>query len=88
MLSDDARMDAKPQLEIYADDVKCTHGATVGRLDEDALYYLRSRGITAHEARKMLTLAFGKQVIDRFEFEPLRKKLELQVMQRLEEVTG
>src|SRR6267143_2021014 len=59
LLSDEATADTKPQLEIYADDVKCTHGATVGQLDEDAIYYLRSRGIGLPEARGLLTYAFA-----------------------------
>jgi Fe-S cluster assembly protein SufD len=58
LLSPDAEMDSKPQLEIYADDVKCSHGATVGELDEGALFYLRSRGIPADEARSLLVHAF------------------------------
>lgn len=85
MLSNDSRMDAKPQLEIFADDVKCSHGATVGRIDSDALYYLRSRGVSEPDARKMLTLAFGRQVTNRFELEPLRKTVERLLASRLEE---
>jgi len=65
LLSDDARIDARPQLEIYADDVKCTHGATTGRLDEDALFYLRSRGLDAASARRMLILAFAHESVER-----------------------
>jgi Fe-S cluster assembly protein SufD len=76
MLSNDAVMDAKPQLEIFADDVKCTHGAAVGQLDEDSLYYLQSRGIAAAEARQMLTLAFALQITGRFDLGPLQKALE------------
>jgi Fe-S cluster assembly protein SufD len=83
MLSDGARVDAKPQLEIFADDVKCTHGATVGKLDDDALYYLRSRGIGTAEARKMLTLAFAQRVTALFPFEPLRKAMESLIAHRL-----
>ncbi|TWU19489.1 Fe-S cluster assembly protein SufD [Allorhodopirellula heiligendammensis] len=63
LLSDDAIVNTKPQLEIYADDVKCTHGATIGELDEQALYYLRSRGIPAGLARKMLIFAFANDVV-------------------------
>jgi Fe-S cluster assembly protein SufD len=88
MLSDHTRIDAKPQLEIYADDVKCTHGATVGRLDEDALYYLQSRGIDKNQARKMMTLAFAQQVVDQFELEPLKELLAQKVAQRLEDING
>ena len=65
LLSDDARIDTKPQLEIYADDVKCTHGATIGQMDENALFYLRSRGIDEISARKLLLLAFANECLDR-----------------------
>ena len=65
LLSDDALINTKPQLEIFADDVKCTHGAAIGQLDEDALFYLRARGLTYFEARDMLIHAFAGEVIDR-----------------------
>jgi Fe-S cluster assembly protein SufD len=65
LLSDNARVDTKPQLEIYADDVKCTHGATIGQIDEGALFYLRSRGIEEAAARKMLLSAFASECLDR-----------------------
>jgi len=65
LLSDDAQIDTKPQLEIYADDVKCTHGATIGQIDENALFYLRSRGLTEAEARQLLLLAFASECVDR-----------------------
>jgi len=65
LLSDDARIDTKPQLEIYADDVKCTHGATIGQIEENALFYLRSRGIDEVSARKLLLLAFANECLDR-----------------------
>ncbi|HVI04708.1 MAG TPA: Fe-S cluster assembly protein SufD [Sphingomicrobium sp.] len=65
LLSDDARIDTKPQLEIYADDVKCTHGATIGQIEENALFYLRSRGIDELSARKLLLLAFAGECVDR-----------------------
>lgn len=64
LLSPNAEVDTKPQLEIYADDVKCSHGATVGQLDEDALFYLRSRGIDKQTARGLLTYSFAKEIID------------------------
>ena len=70
LLSDDARIDTKPQLEIHADDVKCTHGATIGQIDEDALFYLRSRGIDQATARKLLLYAFAGECLDRMK-EPL-----------------
>ena len=65
LLSDNAQIDTKPQLEIYADDVKCTHGATIGQIEEDALFYLRSRGIDEGSARKLLLLAFASECLDR-----------------------
>jgi Fe-S cluster assembly protein SufD len=65
LLSDDSRIDTKPQLEIYADDVKCTHGATIGQMEENALFYLRSRGIDEISARKLLLLAFANECLDR-----------------------
>jgi Fe-S cluster assembly protein SufD len=66
LLSDEAEIDTKPELEIYADDVKCSHGATVGDLDPQALFYLRSRGLPAEAARSLLTYAFAAEVIGRF----------------------
>ncbi len=62
---DNAQIDTKPQLEIYADDVKCTHGATIGQIDEGALFYLRSRGIEESSARKLLLSAFASECLDR-----------------------
>ncbi len=76
LLSDDAQIDTKPQLEIYADDVKCTHGATIGQIDESALFYLRSRGIDEQGARKLLLLAFANECLDRMKEEPVRRYLE------------
>jgi Fe-S cluster assembly protein SufD len=83
LLSRDAVIDTKPQLEIFADDVRCTHGATVGRLDEDALFYLRSRGIGLAEARSLLTYAFASDVLARIKVEPLRTQLEELLFARL-----
>jgi Fe-S cluster assembly protein SufD len=76
LLSDDAIINTKPQLEIYADDVKCTHGATVGQLDAEAIFYLRTRGISAEEARNLLTYAFANDIIGRIQIESLRARLE------------
>jgi Fe-S cluster assembly protein SufD len=76
LLSDDATINTKPQLEIYADDVKCTHGATVGQLDEESLFYLRARGIGREQARAILVHAFASDIIDRVTIEPLRAALE------------
>ena len=64
MLSDNSTIDSKPQLEIYADDVKCSHGCTIGQLDEEALFYMRSRGIGISEAKAVLTYAFASEVIE------------------------
>jgi Fe-S cluster assembly protein SufD len=83
LLSDRARVDTKPQLEIFADDVKCTHGATVGRLDDIALFYARSRGVPAEEAQRLLTYAFAAEVIAEVAIEPVRAELERLVRQRL-----
>jgi Fe-S cluster assembly protein SufD len=76
LLSDDATINTKPQLEIYADDVKCTHGATVGQLDEESIFYLRSRGIGIEQARALLTYAFANDVISRIKVDSLRHELE------------
>ena len=65
LLSDDAQIDTKPQLEIYADDVKCTHGATIGQIEENALFYLRSRAIDEVSARRMLLMAFAGECLER-----------------------
>jgi Fe-S cluster assembly protein SufD len=76
LLSPDAEIDSKPQLEIYADDVKCSHGATVGELDADQLFYLRSRGIADPEARSMLVRAFLAEALDPIAHEPTRLAME------------
>ncbi len=80
--STDARMYTQPMLEIYADDVKCAHGSTVGVMDEAALFYMRQRGIPEAEARTLLKNAFMGQVIDQIKFEPLRQKLYVKVEKR------
>jgi len=72
LLSDDAQMDTKPQLEIYADDVKCTHGATIGQIEQDALFYLRARGIDEISARRLLLLAFASECLDRMSNDSVR----------------
>jgi Fe-S cluster assembly protein SufD len=82
LLSADAHADSQPQLEIYADDVKCTHGSTTGPLDEKALFYLRSRGIGAGAARRLLTYGFAAEILDRMEVRPLRERLDALVRQR------
>ncbi|MEM8875393.1 MAG: Fe-S cluster assembly protein SufD [Planctomycetota bacterium] len=76
LLSDDAQMNSQPALEIYADDVKCTHGSTTGPLDEGALFYLNSRGVDADMARRLLTYAFAADVTRRIKVEPVRARIE------------
>lgn len=83
LLSDLAKAHSKPQLEIYADDVKCSHGATVGRLDEDELFYMRSRGITADEARLLQQMAFAYEVLERITSDELRERVQSLVEGRL-----
>jgi len=83
LLSDDAMIDTKPQLEIFADDVKCTHGATVGQLDEDQIFYLRSRGLALDDARDLLTNAFASDVINRINVGPVRELLNAMLHVRL-----
>ena len=82
LLSDKAQIDAKPQLEIFADDVKCTHGATVGRLDEQALFYMKSRGVSRQLARELLTYAFAADVLETIEQDSVREELERMTLQR------
>ena len=81
---DDARIFTKPELEIYADDVKCSHGCTIGRLDENGLFYLRSRGVSEGEARKMLSHAFMTDVLERITNEDWRKHLASLIDAKLE----
>ena len=84
LLSEDATVDTKPQLEIYADDVKCTHGATVGQLNEEAIFYLRARGVGAETARRMLIHAFAGEIIERVRHASAREELDKLVWERLE----
>ena len=84
LLSTEALMNTKPQLEIFADDVKCTHGAAVGQLDDEQLFYLRTRGIGREEARAMLTQAFANDVIERIHVDAVRARLEQFLQLRLE----
>ena len=83
LLSDHARVDTKPQLEIFADDVKCTHGATVGRLDEVALFYMKSRGLDAEQARTLLIYAFAAEVLEEIPVKEVRDALEAAVFARV-----
>ncbi|MEO8334899.1 MAG: Fe-S cluster assembly protein SufD [bacterium] len=82
LLSEKAQIDTKPQLEIFADDVKCTHGATVGRLDETSLFYMKSRGINARTARELLTYAFAADVLETIELAEVREGLESATLRR------
>ena len=83
LLSNDAEIDTKPELEIYADDVKCSHGATVGQLDKDMLFYLQSRAIDEDTARSLLTYAFADEVISKISLAPIRNRLENLVIDQL-----
>lgn len=83
LLSPKATIDTKPQLEIFADDVKCTHGATVGQLRQDALFYLQSRGIPHKQARALLVYAFAAEVLERISHEGLRGELESRLYEKL-----
>jgi Fe-S cluster assembly protein SufD len=83
LLTRDAVINTKPQLEIYADDVKCTHGAAVGQLDENAVFYLRSRGLGESEARNILVQAFAGDIIRRIRHENVRSRLETALIEHL-----
>jgi Fe-S cluster assembly protein SufD len=83
LLSPDAQIESKPQLEILADDVKCTHGATIGQVSEDAVFYLRSRGLTDEAARSLLVYAFARESIGHVQLESLRARLERLLFERL-----
>ena len=82
LLSPTAQIDSKPQLEIFADDVKCTHGATVGQLDETALFYMKSRGVDNELARRLLTYAFAADVLETIELEAVKQGLERLTLER------
>jgi Fe-S cluster assembly protein SufD len=82
LLSERAQIDTKPQLEIFADDVKCTHGATVGRIDEMALFYLKSRGIGTVLSKQLLMYAFAADVLESIENETVRDELERMTLER------
>jgi Fe-S cluster assembly protein SufD len=83
LLSNDAHVDTKPQLEIFADDVKCAHGAGIGQLDEDELFYLESRGIHSDLARNLLTYGFAEEVISKIKIESIKTQLDEAVLNRL-----
>ncbi|MCD6347820.1 MAG: SufD family Fe-S cluster assembly protein, partial [Bacteroidales bacterium] len=82
-LSNEAVMKSKPILEIYADDVKCSHGATVGQLDQNALFYMQSRGISLRESRLLLMYAFGAEILKKVQIIPLRERLDDLIDKRL-----
>jgi Fe-S cluster assembly protein SufD len=83
LLSPDARVDTKPQLEIYNDDVKCSHGATVGQLEEEELFYLLSRGLHADLARNLLTYGFAEEIVEKIKFGSIRAQLDRAILSRL-----
>ena len=83
LLSQGAKVDTKPQLEIYADDVKCNHGAAIGQLDDEALFYLQSRGLNQRKAQDLLTYGFVSEVTNNVTNIPFRAYLEAQVQSRL-----
>jgi Fe-S cluster assembly protein SufD len=83
LLSEAAAINTKPQLEIFADDVKCTHGATIGQIDPEAIFYLRSRGIGLEEARNLLIVAFAAEIVDHVKFEPLREQLKAALLAKM-----
>ncbi len=83
LLSENALMNTKPQLEIFADDVKCTHGATIGRLNDDELFYMRSRGIPAESARTLLTYAFASDILSGMKIKPIQCQIDLVLLNRL-----
>jgi Fe-S cluster assembly protein SufD len=84
ILSKNAEIDTKPELKILADDVQCSHGTTIGQLDPDAVFYLRSRGLSESEARNLLSLGFASEIVDRFQSETIRVELEALIKQRLQ----
>ena len=83
LLSPEARVDTKPQLEIYADDVKCAHGATVGQLEEEELFYLLSRGLHTELARNLLTYGFAEEIVEKIKIDSIRAQLDEAILNRL-----
>ena len=83
LLSDEATVNTKPQLEIFADDVKCTHGATIGQLDEEPMFYLRSRGIPENVARKLLLNAFADDIAEKIKIPELVAIMEEQIEKKI-----
>jgi Fe-S cluster assembly protein SufD len=85
VLSDEAVINTKPELQIFADDVRCTHGATIGQLDAESLFYLQSRGIPKEQARNLLTYAFAQDIVDRIKVQGLRDSLEKVLFEKFHE---
>ena len=83
LLDDKATVNSKPQLEIFADDVKCSHGCTVGQLDKEALFYLQSRGIPRKEAKALMTYAFANNVLESVELPILKKRINILIANKL-----
>ena len=83
LLSEKAQIKSDPQLEIYCDDVECSHGSTIGQFDEDALFYLRCRGIEKKEAREIMIKAYVGEIIERVENEKIQSMLETEIMASL-----
>jgi len=88
LLSEDAQINTKPQLEIFANDVKCTHGAAVGQMDDEAIFYLRTRGLSHDEARNLLVHAFARDVLNRMPLEALREHVEAVLLRQLPHATS
>lgn len=88
LLSEHAQVDTKPQLEIFADDVKCTHGATIGQIDPEAMFYLRSRGVPEARARSLMVFAFGSESLAHVKVAPLREQLRRLLLERLPDSAG
>jgi len=84
LLSENATIDSKPQLEIYADDVKCSHGCTIGQLDDDALFYMRSRGIAKKEAKAVLTYAFASEAVNNFTISEVKQLAQKRIAEKLD----
>ena len=82
-MDDKATVNSKPQLEIFADDVKCSHGCTIGQMDEEALFYLRTRGIPKKEARALMTYAFANNVLESVQLPSLKKRINGQIAKKL-----
>jgi Fe-S cluster assembly protein SufD len=83
LLSETAVIDSKPTLEIHNDDVKCSHGSTIGQIDEEALFYLRARGIGEKEARTLLIYAFASEIVDRMKVEPVKEQIRSAMFRRM-----